>query len=85
MLRRSIMCEDGLVNGARGVIVGFKWSDGPDHQDQPGMLPAAVLVKFHDPCVGRIYFIPVPGCDGGAVEISPISVRFFAQQGVTLQ
>ena len=49
------------------------------------MLPAAVLVKFHDPCVGQIYSIPVPGCDGGAVEISPISARFFAQQGVTLQ
>ena len=29
MLRRNIMCEDGLVNGARGQIVGFKWSDGP--------------------------------------------------------
>ena len=85
MLRRNIMCEDGLVNGARGVIVGFKWSDGTDHQDQPGMLPAAVLVKFHDPCMGRIHSIPVPGCDGGAVEISPISARFFAQQGVTLQ
>ena len=85
MLRRNIMCEDGLVNGTHGVIVGFKWSDGVDHQDQPGMLPAAVLVKFHDPRVGRIHSIPVPGCDCGAVEISPILARFFAQQGVTLQ
>ena len=85
MLRRNIMCEDGLVNGARGVIVGFKWSDGADHQDQPGLLPAAVLVKFHDPHVGQIHSISVPGCDGEAVEISPISARFFAQQGVTLQ
>ena len=85
MLRRNIMCKDDLVNGARGVIVGFKWSDGADHQDQPGMLPAAALVKFHDPRVGQIYSIPVPGCDGGAVEVSPISARFFAQQGVTLQ
>ena len=49
------------------------------------MLPAAVLVKFHDPCVGRIHSIPVPGCDGEAVEIKPISAKFFAQQGVTLQ
>ena len=54
MLRRNIMCENGLVNGTCGVIVGFKWSDGADHQDQSGMLPAAVLVKFHDPHVGRI-------------------------------
>ena len=57
MLRRNIMCEDGLVNGARGEIVGFKWSDGADHQAQPGILPAAVFVKFHDPCVGRIHSI----------------------------
>ena len=55
MLRRNIMCEDGLVNGAHGEIVGFKWSDGVDHQAQPGILPAAVLVKFHDPRVGRIH------------------------------
>ena len=85
MLRRNIMCEDGLMNGACEEIVGFKWSDGADHQDQPGMLPTAVLVKFHDPCVGQIHSIPVPGCDGEAVEIRPISAKFFAQQGVTLQ
>ena len=72
MLRRNIMCEDGLVNGARGVIVGFKWLDGADHQAQPGLLPSAVLVKFHDPRVGRIHSIPVPGCDSEAVEISQI-------------
>ena len=41
MLRRNIMCEDGLVNGARGKIVGFKWSNGADHQAQPGNLPAS--------------------------------------------
>ena len=58
MLRRNIMCEDGLVNGARGVIVGFKWSGGAEHQDQPGMLPEAVLVKFHDPRAGCIHSIP---------------------------
>ena len=26
MLRRNIMCEDGLVNGVRGVIVGYRMS-----------------------------------------------------------
>ena len=31
MLRRSINCGDGLVNGARGTIVGFKWSRNPRH------------------------------------------------------
>ena len=48
MLRRNIMCEDSLVNGSSGEIVGFKWSDGVDHQAQPGILPAPVLVKFND-------------------------------------
>ena len=68
------MCEDGLVNGARGEAVGFKWSDGPDHQAEPGILPAAVLAKFHDPRVGHIHSIQVPGCDGGVVEIMPNSL-----------
>ena len=85
MLRRNIMCEDGLVNSARGVVVGFKWSGVAEHQDQPVLLPEAVLVKFHDPHVSRIHSIPVPGCDSDAVEIRPISAKFFAQQGVTLQ
>ena len=85
MLRRNNMCADGLVNGVRGEVVGFKWSDGADHQALPGILLAAVLVKFHDPHVGCIHSIQVPGCDGGAVEIMPISAKFFAQQGVTLQ
>ena len=26
MLRRNIMCEDGLVNGPRGVVVKFTWN-----------------------------------------------------------
>ncbi len=30
MFHSSIMCEDGLVNGARGMIVGFTWS-GSQH------------------------------------------------------
>ena len=54
------------MNGAHGEIVGFKWSDGADHQAQPGILPAAVR-------------------DSEAVEIRPISAKFFAQQAVTLQ
>jgi len=71
------------VNGARGEIVGFNWSDGADHQHQSGTLPSAVLVKFHDSRVGRIHSVQVPGCNGiEAVEIRPIIAKFFAQQGV---
>ena len=62
-----------------------RWSGDAEHQDQPGMLPEAVLVKFHDSHVGRIHSISVPGCDGEAVKIRLISAKFFAQQGVTLQ
>ena len=38
-------------------------------QAQPGILPAAVFVKFHDPRVGRIHSIPVLGCDSEAVKL----------------
>jgi len=80
------MCKDGLVNGTHEEIVGFNWSDGADYQYQPGALPSAVLAKFHDSHVGHIHSVQVPGCDGiEAVEIRPISAKFFPQQGVTLQ
>ena len=42
-------------------------------------------MKFHDPRVGRIHSVPVPGCYTEAVEIRPVSAKFYAQQGVTLQ
>ena len=54
ILRRNILGEDGLVNGARGIMVGFTWPDGQPTQTQIGQLPQNVLVKFHDPRVGRI-------------------------------
>ena len=46
MLRRNILCEDGLVNGARGIVVGFTWPDGQPTQPEIGQLPQNVLVKF---------------------------------------
>ena len=54
MLRKNIMWEDSPVNDAHEEVVGFKWSDGANLQAQPGILPAAVLVKFRDPRVGCI-------------------------------
>ena len=86
MLRRNIMCEDGLVNGVRGLAMGFKWPGNINNQEQPGGLPTAVLVKFHDSHVGHIHSVELPGIDGiEVVEIRPVSAKFFASQGVTLQ
>ena len=28
MLRQNISCEEGLVNGVRGVVVAFRWRNG---------------------------------------------------------
>ena len=39
MLRRNIICEEGLVNGARGIIVGFSWPNGNTSQPKKGALP----------------------------------------------
>ena len=36
MLRRNIMCEDGLVNGVHGEVMRFKSPGGTDNQEQSG-------------------------------------------------
>ena len=79
MLRRYILCEDGLVNGAHGIVVGFTWPDG---QPRIGQLPQNVLVKFHDPRVGRISRVSVEG-DAEAVPIEPVTAKFYGREGVT--
>ena len=81
MLRRNILCEDGLVNGARGIMVGFTWPDGQPTQPQIGQLPQNVLVKFDDPRVGRINRVSVED----AVPIEPVMAKFYGREGVTLQ
>ena len=87
MLRRNIVCEEGLVNGARGVVVGFTWPDGRG-PSEPGALPNTVLVKFHDHRVGRVSRVRVDNEDGEeteAVPIEPLTAKFYGRQGVTLQ
>ena len=54
MLRRNIAITDGLVNGAAGAIVSFEWHNGGDSPLSDGELPAAVMVLFDNPRVGRI-------------------------------
>ena len=57
-----------LVNGARGIVVGFTWPDGQPTQPEIGQLPQNLLVKFHNPRVGRISRVSVED-DAEAVPI----------------
>ena len=83
MLRRNILCEDGLVNGARCIVVGFTWPDGQLTQPQIRQLPQNILVKFHDPRVGRISRVSVEG-DAEAGPIEPVTAKFYGREGVKL-
>ena len=85
MLRRNINCGDGLVNGARGQIVGFKWPGNASDQGKPGELPVEVYARFLDPNVGRISRVPVSSGEQDVVPIRPISARFFGKEGTLLQ
>ena len=85
MLRRNINCGDGLVNGARGKIVGFKWPGNASDQSKPGELPVEVYVRFLDPNVGRISRVPVSSGEQDVVPIRPISARFYGKEGTLLQ
>ena len=86
MLRRNIICEEGLVNGARGIIVGFSWTNGTNDQAKKGDLPQKVYVKFHDPRVGLVSRVTLEGSsEQEAVPIEPVTAKFYGKQGVTLQ
>ena len=64
--------------------MGFTWPDGQPTQPRIGQLPQNVLVKFHDPRVGRISRVSVEG-DAEAVPIEPVTAKFYGREGVTLQ
>ena len=85
MLRRNINCGDGLVNGARGQIVGFKWPGNARDQSKPGELPVEVYVRFLDPNIGRISRVPVSSGEQDVIPIRPISARFYGKEGILLQ
>ena len=86
ILRRNIICEEGLVNGARGIIVGFSWPNGTNDQAKKGDLPQKVCVKFYDPRVGLVSLVTLEGSsEQEAVPIEPVTAKFYGKQGVTLQ
>lgn len=66
MLRRNISTRDGLVNGALGTVVGFKWTLFKKDQLEEGELPESVQVNF----------------DGiGMRNITPMCCTFNAKKG----
>ena len=85
MLRRNIICEEGLVNGARGIIVGFSWPNGTNDQAKKGDLPQKVYVKFHDPHVGLVNRVTLGSSQPEALPIEPVTAKLYGKQGVTLQ
>ena len=85
MLHCNINCGGGLVNGARGQIVGFKWPGNARDQSKPGELPVEVYVRFLDPNVGRILRVPVSSGEQDVVPIRSISARFYGKEGTLLQ
>jgi hypothetical protein len=87
MLRRNILCEDGLVNGARGIVVAFRWRNGGNTQAADGELPEGVLVKFDDPRVGRLTHVTAlfGNSTVEAIEIKPITAQFHGKHSSVLE
>ena len=81
------MCEDGLLNGARGVVVAFCWRNGGTTQAADGELPEAVLVKFDDPRVGRLTHITalLRNSSIEAIEVKPITAQFHGKHSSMLE
>ena len=71
------------MNGARGVVVKFTWPNGESDQPETGALPQNVLIKFHDPRVGRINRVYLNEDNGQyieAVHIEPVTAKFFGRR-----
>ena len=86
MLRHNIICEEGLVNGARGIILAFSWPNGTNDQAKKGDLPQKVDVKFYNPQVGLVSRVTLEGSsEQETVPIEPVMAKFYDKQGVTLQ
>ena len=76
MLRRNIAVSDGLVNGAMGVVKGFKWPALRRDQLEEGEMPDAVLVKFDDETIGSRLKDA-----NGLVSIPQMCAKFQATKG----
>ena len=82
ILRRNIICDEGLVNGAREIIIGFSWADGAHDQEKKEHLSQKVYVNFHDPCVG---LVSRDYLSEQAVPIEPVTAKFYGKPGVSLK
>uniref|UniRef100_A0A1X7VVZ7 ATP-dependent DNA helicase n=1 Tax=Amphimedon queenslandica TaxID=400682 RepID=A0A1X7VVZ7_AMPQE len=85
-VKLAIGAQEGLVNEARAIIVGFSWPNGADDQAKKGDLLQKVYVKFHDPHVGLVSRVTIDdSSEQEAVPIEPVTAKFYGKQGVTLQ
>ena len=85
MLRRNINCCDGLVNGAKGIIVVFKWPGTTNNQTKPGDIPTEVYFKFFVPNVGSLSKVTIASGGQEVVSIESISACFYGKEGTLLQ
>ncbi|KAA6419254.1 MAG: ATP-dependent DNA helicase PIF1 [Trebouxia sp. A1-2] len=79
MMRRDMRLADSLVNGAKGIVVGFEWPQGVR---QPGQQPTGICVKFDNACVGQVTreLVGQGGCPG-PTTVRPATARFSSENG----
>ena len=75
MLRCNICTEDGLVNGATGTIVGFKWPQGHRTEAQQ---PCGLHILFDDCRVGRM---TRNGAEHLPTTVRPVTAIFKSRNG----
>ena len=77
MLHHNINCGDGLVNGVRYIIVGFKWPGTTNNKRKPCEMPTEVYVTFFVPYVGGLSKVIIASGEQEVVPIEAISACFY--------
>ena len=75
------------MNGARGIVVAFRWHNGGNTQATDGELPEGVIVKFDDPRVGRLTHVTAlfGNSTVEAIKIKPITAQFHGKHSSVLE
>ena len=75
MLIRNISCNDGLVNGAQGIVVGFQFDGSSNEVNKI----EGILVKFDDPKIGQLYS---NSQEHEPILIRKMSVTYYGKQNI---